>query len=79
MSAYIIHKMTEYGYVFRDDSVGNLLFYRSVSGEKTMLATHMDTVALANEPWQMSHMYWKTRSTSTLMAVQPLVLMIKPL
>ena len=50
MSAYIIHKMTEYGYVFRDDSVGNLLFYRSVSGEKTMLATHMDTVALANEP-----------------------------
>ena len=50
ISAYVISRMSEFGYVFRDDSIGNLLFYRSLRGPKVMLATHMDTVALANEP-----------------------------
>ena len=50
ISAYIIGKMEEYGYHFRDDEAGNLLFYRTAEGRKVMLSSHMDTVERASEP-----------------------------
>ncbi len=49
VSAYIIMKMTENGYFFRDDKAGNLLFWRNPTGEKVMLSAHMDTVDKAVE------------------------------
>ena len=50
VSAYIIDRMTECGYAFRDDECGNLLFWRSMDGPKPMLCCHMDTVERALEP-----------------------------
>lgn len=50
VSAYIIDRMTECGYAFRDDECGNLLFWRSMDGPKPMLCCHMDTVERAVEP-----------------------------
>ena len=47
VSSYIIMKMTEYGYFFKDDVRGNLLFWRKPTGTKTMMVCHMDTVERA--------------------------------
>lgn len=50
VSSYIIMRMTEYGYVFKDDECGNLLFWNNPEGEKIMIVCHMDTVERALEP-----------------------------
>ncbi len=47
VSAYVIARMTEYGYYFRDDAVGNLLFWKNPTGDKVMFVCHMDTVERA--------------------------------
>ena len=50
VSSYIIMRMTEYGYVFKDDEYGNLLFWNNPEGKKIMIVCHMDTVERALEP-----------------------------
>ncbi len=49
VSSYIISRMTEHGYFFRDDAAGNLLFWNNPTGAKTMIVCHMDTVERAVE------------------------------
>ncbi len=50
VSSYIIGKMEEYGYIFKDDEHGNLLFWNNPEGKKIMIVCHMDTVERALEP-----------------------------
>ena len=47
ISSYLIRVLGEYGYSFRDDEYGNLLFWRYPTGEKIMITCHMDTVERA--------------------------------
>ena len=49
ISSYIIGRMTEFGYFFRDDDEGNLLFWKNPEGSKVMMVCHMDTVERAVE------------------------------
>ena len=44
VSKYMKDKLSGFGYKFFEDSVGNLLFYKDIEGEKIMLSGHMDTV-----------------------------------
>ena len=44
VSEYMKEKLTKKGFSYREDSVGNLLFYRSLEGKKTIISGHMDTV-----------------------------------
>ena len=47
VSSYIISRMSEHGYFFRDDEAGNLLFWNSTAESKLMIVCHMDTVERA--------------------------------
>ena len=49
VSSYLIREMEGYGYSFKDDEYGNLLFFRYPAGEKIMIVCHMDTVERAVE------------------------------
>ncbi len=55
VSSYIIMKMTEYGYFFKDDEEGNLLFWNNPEGRKVMFVSHMDTVERAVDPHMLEN------------------------
>ncbi|MBO5770589.1 MAG: M20/M25/M40 family metallo-hydrolase [Spirochaetales bacterium] len=44
VSSYMKEKLSSFGFSYREDEVGNILFYRTLEGEKIVLSSHMDTV-----------------------------------
>lgn len=44
VSDYMKERLLRFGFKYKEDSVGNLLFYRTTEGAKIVLSAHMDTV-----------------------------------